>query len=140
MHFSTKHRPTVSFSFHHMVAGRQGVEALLRASLVHVPENAFSLAAIRQTLLKQRQHNAADVDRALSVLFPGPDAAPTSAPRRLFQAWDDRATMHVNGVFEEKDKNDMNVTVQWLCDRLAYNDPVRPHLLPVRVMDTYIRF
>ena len=53
MHFSTKHRPTVSFSFHHMVAGRQGVEAVLRASLVHVPENAFSLAAIRKTLLKQ---------------------------------------------------------------------------------------
>ena len=50
-----------------MIAGRQGVEAVLRASLVHVPENAFSLAAIRKTLLKQQQHNAADVDRALSV-------------------------------------------------------------------------
>ena len=112
----------------------------MRASLAHVPENAFSLAAIRKTLLKQQQHNAADVDRALSVLFPGPDPAPTSAPRRLFQAWDDRATMHVNGMFEEKEKNSVDVTVQWLCDRLAYNDPVRPHLLPVRVMDTYIRF
>lgn len=139
LHFSTKHRPTLSLSFHCMVAGRQGVEALLRASLVHVPENAFSLAAIRKTLLKQQQNNAAAVDRALSVLFPGPDPAPTSAPRRLFQAWDDRATMHINGVFEEKEKNSMDVTVQWLCDRLAYNDPVRPHLLPVRVMDTYIR-
>ena len=48
--------------------------------------------------------------------------------------------MHVNGVFEEKEKNSMDVTVQWLCDRLAYNDRVRPHLLPVRLMDTYIRF
>lgn len=139
MNFSTQHRPTLSLYFLQMAAGRQGVEALLRASLMHVPETSFSSAAIRTTLLKQQQRNAADADRALSILFPGPDPAPTSAPRRLFQAWDDKATMHVNDLFKEKNKNDMDLTVQWLCDRLAYNDPVRPHLLPVRILDTYIR-
>ena len=137
---STCYRSTPSLGFRQMTVGRQGVEALLRASLVHVPENSFSSTAIRMTLLKQQQqHNAADVDRALSVLFPGPDSAPTSAPRRLLQAWDDMATIHVNDTFKEKNKNGMDMTVQWLCDRLAYNDPVRPHLLPVRVLCTYTR-
>lgn len=73
-----------------------------------------------------------NVDRALSIMFPGPDTASTSAPRRLLQTWDNQVTEEIN----EKYKNGSEVpndgrAVQWLCDRLTKYDSVKPHLLLV---------
>lgn len=114
-----------------MVGGRPGVEALLRASLAHIPTKGFTASAIRTIIEEQNTHQSSDIDRALSILFPGPASSPTSAPRRLLQTWDLAASESVKEKYTKEIRKDFEMTVQWLCTRLAYNDPVRPHLSSV---------
>lgn len=128
--------PYATFSFHKfepasMVGGRPGVEALLRSSLAHIPTKGFTASAIRTTIEEQNTHCSSDIDRALSILFPGPASSPTSAPRLLLQTWDLTASESVKEKYTKEKRNDFELTVRWLCTRLAYNDPVRPHLSSV---------
>jgi len=114
------------------MAGRPAVESLLRAALAHVPSKGFTLASIRSAIPTASQWKPSNVDRALSVMFPGPDAASTSAPRRLFQTWDNHVTEELNEKFRHVTglSNDEQA-VQWLCDRLMKSDAVKSHLLLV---------
>lgn len=131
-----------------MTGGPAAVHALLRSALPHVPSKGFSLAAIRvaveeSVLLKQKAGEETatptNVDRALERLFPGPDTAPTSGPRRLFAAWDQEAgTQMVSDAktaFGADPKNNHDAfqgSVELLSDRLCASAVVQPHLLPVR--------
>lgn len=79
-----------------MSAGRAAVRPILQAALPYIQQYGFTSGAIREALKGAPQLASADtspaqISRALSVLFPGPDAAPTSAPRRLFGMWDSAA-------------------------------------------------
>lgn len=91
--------------------------------------------SIRASIPDTAAWKTSNVDRALTVMFPGPDAAPTSAPRRLFQAWDNQLTEELYEKYRSKSEaaNDGNA-VQWLCDRLTKNESVKPHLLLVRTL------
>ncbi|WFD39357.1 uncharacterized protein MJAP1_002330 [Malassezia japonica] len=129
-----------------MTGGPAAVHALLRSALPHVPSKGFSLAAIRvaveeSVLLKQKAGEETatptNVDRALERLFPGPDTAPTSGPRRLFAAWDQEAgTQMVSDAktaFGADPKNNHDAfqgSVELLSDRLCASAVVQPHLLP----------
>ncbi|SHO76424.1 Uncharacterized protein MSYG_0762 [Malassezia sympodialis ATCC 42132] len=112
------------------MAGRPAVESLLRAALAHVPSKGFTLVSIRSAIPTASQWKPSNVDRALSVMFPGPDSASTSAPRRLFQTWDNHVTEELNEKFRHVTglSNDEQA-VQWLCDRLMKSDAVKSHLL-----------
>ncbi|WFD25156.1 hypothetical protein MNAN1_000120 [Malassezia nana] len=93
------------------------------------------MESIRAAIPDTATWKTSNVDRALSVMFPGPDAAPTSAPRRLFQAWDNQLTEELHEKYKptseaKNDGNDENA-MQWLCDRLTKNESVKPHLLLV---------
>lgn len=114
------------------MAGRPAVEGLLRAALAHVPSKGFTLDSIKAAIPATAEWKSSNVDRALSVMFPGPDGASTSAPRRLFQTWDHQVTEELN----ENYSNNTEITsddraVQWLCDRLMKSQAVKPHLLLV---------
>lgn len=124
-----------------MPGGRVAVDTLLRASLVHVPALGFSRASVRKTLMDRANMvegiPISDVDRALSVMFPGSDTAPMSAPRRLFQVWDADASLRAFGkncvpsdVNPKKDAA-LEATLSLLRSRLAKSAEVREHLLPV---------
>lgn len=123
------------------------VDVLLRDAIAYVPTYGFSMTAIRHAAMDYADRApdrsgvapGRDRDRALTHLFPGPDTAPTSAPRRLFQAWDDdMSTQMVSSAEPHADAaagtpNDaFNATLALLHDRLGASGPVRAHLLPVR--------
>lgn len=121
--------------------GEAGVRTLLRAALPHVPNKGFSLAAVREAA-EQSDRFAGHIDRltmerALERLFPGEDTAPTAAPRRLFQVWDDDACAKMvaqggshNAQVPYQDA--VQNAIGLLRDRLHTSAAVRPHLMPVR--------
>lgn len=121
-----------------------GVQQLLRAALPHIPREGFTLAAVRRAIEENArlssQMDETRVDRALEQLFPGKDTAPTSAPRRLFQAWDDEmcAKMMSQGKLSGTPvpyESAVQNAVGLLQDRLRASATVQPHLLPVRQDD-----
>ncbi|WFD07628.1 P-type Ca(2+) transporter [Malassezia vespertilionis] len=128
------------------MAGRVAVDRVLQSALPLVPEYGFTLAAVRKAIESNPMSSATsqqpkDLDRVLAILFPGPDTAPTSAPRRLFQAWDDEAWASTVSNFTDKAVRDAKAeripcqaafdsAVHLLSDRLSYSTIVQPHLLP----------
>lgn len=123
-----------------MPGGAAGVQALLRSALAHVPSKGFTVAAIRNAAQDSSKlvgdSRGQTLDRALERLFPGPDTAPTSGPRRLFQVWDDDASRQM---MLETSTGDEHVpyekafqgAIKLLENRLLVSAAVRPHLLPV---------
>lgn len=125
--------------------GEAGAHMLLRAALPHVPSQGFSLAAV-QKAAEQSERFAGRIDRltmerALERLFPGEDTAPTAAPRRLFQVWDDDACAKMaaqrdSHVTEISYQKAVQNAISLLRDRLHTSAAVRPHLMPVRFAGT----
>ncbi|WFC98109.1 glycerol kinase [Malassezia yamatoensis] len=123
-----------------MATGQVGVQKLLRESIPFVSTYGFTRVAVKKALEKQLASQGdvepLRVERALEQLFPGEDAAPTSAPRRLFQAWDDEACSTMMSVSGPRDhlnpnKEAIGDAVYLLHTRLSTSASARSHLLPI---------
>ena len=107
------------------------VESLLKGALVHIPRYGFTLEAI-----KAGTSGAVEHEKSLHALFPGPDYKPTSAPRRLFGAWDANARQEsiVKTADPPKSRAEAyDAALRLLQCRLDASADVQGHLLPVRL-------
>lgn len=112
------------------------VESLLRGGLSHVPRYGFTLKAI-----VSGTRGAAENEWALRTLFPGPDYKATSAPRRLFDAWDNDARRRAFVPLSDAPANHDEAhkrAISLLEKRLDLSSDVQGHLLPAfALLSTY---
>lgn len=112
------------------------VESLLRGGLSQVSRYGFTLKAI-----ESGTKGAAANEWALRTLFPGPDYKATSAPRRLFDAWDNDARQRAFVPLSDAPANREEahkMAISLLEKRLDLSSDVQAHLLPAfALLSTY---